>query len=125
MNTNAYLTKNFKGRNIESLEDFLFSLDANYDWKSFLISLTPKSKKFKPKFYYVYLNNETYSLVLVSVHPISKVDNQAFVQFKVDGNEVIIRKSNFYLIERVFSKELKQPLEDFDDILLEVEEVNY
>ena len=59
------------------------------------------------------------------MHPISKAHNQAFVQFKVDGNEVIVRKSNFYLIERVFTKELKQPLEDFDDILIEVEEVNF
>ena len=124
METNEYLTRSYKGRYIELFESFILSLDADYDWQSFHFSLIPKSKRMKQKFYFIYINNKTYSLILVNVHPVTKGNEEAFIQIKIDGTETIVRKANFYIVEKVYSKEIKEPLNDLDEVMMAIEEPN-
>jgi hypothetical protein len=124
METNEYLTKTYKGRYIELFESFILSLDADYQWQSFHFSMIPKNKRMKQRFYFIYINNPTHTLLLVNVHPVYKGKEEPFIQVKVDGAETVVRKSNFYIVEKVFSKEIQEPLNDLEEVMMAIEEPN-
>lgn len=124
MQVNQYLTKTFKGRYIETLEDFLRSLDADYDWRSFHFCVEFLRKKPKDKYFFCYINNRTYSLILAEVHKVGKTGQMPFFTMMIDGQQQIVRNENFYLVQKVSSKEIPAPINDIEDIMISFEEMN-
>lgn len=115
MQLDQYLQKQFKGRYIEYLQEFLFSLDKEYDWKMFLFAIKQKRKTAKEKLFFIYYCRNTHSLVVAKVHWTKKINSHStIVQMDIDGQMKI--DSNMFLIEQIYSKEVELEEVEFDSL---------
>ena len=115
MEINQYLQKSFKGRYIEHLQDFLFSLDKGYSWKMFLFALKQKRKTSKEKLFFIYYCRDTFSLICAKVHWAKKITpHSTIVEMDMAGQFQI--ESNMFLVEIIYSKEVELEDLEFDSL---------
>ena len=104
-----YLTKNFKGKYIERLQEFLCELDADWNWKMsmFLNSDYPPKVAFAKMFC-----ENTGNLILVRLAPIEK---------KVSDVEMYYRFVIEKVGERTMEDKIEPPYEDIPKIFQDEE----
>jgi hypothetical protein len=113
MEVNKWLSKTYKGRFIEHLEQFLIGLDANYQWQNYHFNYKPN--KSKEKFFFSFYCISTDSLLLVTVH---KVQPNAENFISVRYNEMIVFALNdkTFIVDAVYTKAVAIQDTSFDSI---------
>lgn len=113
MEVDKFLSKTYKGRFVEHLEQFLLSLDKTYRWVNYHFNFKPT--KNKTKYYFCFYCRDTESLILCAVH---KVQHTAKNIIKVIYNENAHYALNdrTFIVNAVYSKgvAIKEP--DFDTV---------
>jgi len=115
MQINTYLQKQFKGRYIEYLQEFLFSLDKEYNWRMFVFAIKQRRKTSKEKVFFVFSCANISTLVVAKVHLTKKLNQYTTImQMGLDGAFHI--DSNMFLIEIIYSKEVVLDDDTFDSL---------
>ena len=113
MEVDKYLSKTYKGRFVEHLEQFLLSLDKTYSWVNYHFYYNPN--KNKTKYYYCFYCRDTESLILCVVH---KVQHTAENLIKVNYNENSHYALNdkTFVVNAVYSKGVSIEQPDFESV---------
>jgi hypothetical protein len=113
MEADKYLTKTYKGRFIEHLEQFLIGLDKEYRWVNYHFSFRPT--KNKTKFFFCFYCRTTESLILCVVH---KLQNSTESLIKVELNQATVYGINerTFVVDAVYSKSVRINEPDFDSV---------
>lgn len=113
MEADKYLTKTYKGRFIEHLEQFLLGLDKEYRWMNYHFSYRPTKNKMK--FFFCFYCKTTESLVLCAVH---KIQNSADSLIQLQRDETVIYAINdrTFIVDAVYSKQVYIEYPDFDSV---------
>jgi len=115
MQINTYLQKQYKGRYVEYLQEFLFSLDKEYDWRMFVFAIKQRRKTAKEKVFFVFSCASISTLIVAKVHLTKKLNSyNTIVQMGMDGTFQI--DGNMFLIETVYSKEVMIDDDTFDSL---------
>jgi len=100
---------------VEYIQEFLFSLDKEYDWRMFVFAIRQRRKTAKEKVFFVFSCGTISTLIVAKVHLTKKLNQyNTIVQMGMDGAFQI--DGNMFLIETIYSKEVELDDDTFDSL---------
>jgi len=110
-NKNAFLQKKFKGRYIETLQDFIYKLDESLLWDVRFFGIST-NRKATPSFFYNLYCQETNSNILIKIHLIQnpsaiKDDRLREIHMQnIYSQRLFLNSANVgFVVDQVFTKE--------------------
>lgn len=120
VNKNEYLQKKFKGRYIETLQDFVYQLDESLIWDIRFFGIST-NKKSKTSFFFNLYCEKTNSNILVKVHLIQSrvaITNMRLLQIhlqNVNSQTLFFNNANVgFVVDKVYTKECYMDVDNND-----------
>jgi hypothetical protein len=125
-NKNAFLQKKFKGRYIETLQDFIYKLDESLVWDIRFFGIST-NRKAQPSFFFNLYCKTTNSNILIKIHLIQNPsiikDNRLreIHTQNIYGQRLFLSNANVgFVIDQVFTKECFMDIENNNSYFINI-----
>lgn len=116
-----YLTDNFKGKSLSTINKFLASLYDDFNWKGCFFQKKPPSYQKIPDIFWMITNSEAKICIVIKVIEI----RQIYRSFSPKQNDYTLQSfdTKNFLIECVYSKPIYFDIHNIDEVIIGIQSI--